>query len=297
MSFTGNAINLKGIRGSNVPANADDLSDIVSIVSPYETPLLDALGDPYGSAGGTTHTWFDGMNDRTNQTQIFTSHIRVTKDRLEARKLSLCDELDYQKQEHLRQLIRDLEHCVVCGHGNASPVENPFMRRMTGITNLLRTNVFVPGRDCFPDNMVLSRVQLDLAMRAICAEKGGRVDAASHVIAVNGDQRRRINGIITEAQPFDAFSDRSFRDLVSVYEGDYGTCRIVLSRSVPADSVLFLASEAACVNVMPLAYRHFYHVPKVSTDDYEEGEITGEYTVEVRDEASCAMISGLTKGV
>ncbi len=47
MSFTGKATYS---AGTSLPELAEDVSDIVGIVSPYETPLLDALGDPLKAA-------------------------------------------------------------------------------------------------------------------------------------------------------------------------------------------------------------------------------------------------------
>ena len=47
MAFTGKATYS---AGETLPEIAQDVSDLVSIVSPYETPLLDHLGDPLRAA-------------------------------------------------------------------------------------------------------------------------------------------------------------------------------------------------------------------------------------------------------
>ena len=56
MAFTGKATYS---AGSALPELAEDVSDIISIVSPYETPLLDHLGDAARSAGSTYHEWLE----------------------------------------------------------------------------------------------------------------------------------------------------------------------------------------------------------------------------------------------
>ena len=56
MAFTGKATYSSG---STLPEIAEDVSDIVSIVSPYETQLLDHLGDPTRPAGSTYHEWLE----------------------------------------------------------------------------------------------------------------------------------------------------------------------------------------------------------------------------------------------
>ena len=43
MPFTGKATYS---AGATLPEIAEDVSDIIALVSPYETPLLDHLGDP-----------------------------------------------------------------------------------------------------------------------------------------------------------------------------------------------------------------------------------------------------------
>ncbi|HPO70321.1 MAG TPA: DUF5309 family protein, partial [Anaerohalosphaeraceae bacterium] len=56
MSFSGKATYSAGV---NLPELAEDVSDVISIVSPYETPLLDALGDPVRAATSTHHEWLE----------------------------------------------------------------------------------------------------------------------------------------------------------------------------------------------------------------------------------------------
>src|SRR5689334_1035631 len=56
MSFSGKATYA---GGASLPEIADDVADLVSIVSPYETPLLDALGDPLHAAASTRHEWLE----------------------------------------------------------------------------------------------------------------------------------------------------------------------------------------------------------------------------------------------
>lgn len=56
MPFTGKATYS---AGSNLPELAEDVADIIGIVSPYETPLLDHLGDPQRGATSTIHEWIE----------------------------------------------------------------------------------------------------------------------------------------------------------------------------------------------------------------------------------------------
>ena len=56
MSFTGKATYS---AGATLPEIAEDVSDIIGIVSPYETALLDRLGDPPRAASSTYHEWLE----------------------------------------------------------------------------------------------------------------------------------------------------------------------------------------------------------------------------------------------
>jgi hypothetical protein len=381
MSFTGKATYS---AGATLPEVAEDISDIVSIVSPYETPLLDHLGDPPRAATSTYHEWLedellpnkDAINDDTwtdpaadttfdvdngdrfrvgdqvqvagsselmlvtgistdtltvtrgygsttpenladdqaihilgnaalegddapsarftnrvrtgNWTQIFTAAVRVSGSDLAVRKLSVTDELDYQKQERLRELLRDLENTVINGTApSASPQGSSSVRRtMKGIIPSLTTNVFEPGVDSFPADADLTEAQLNLALRLVWENASSRIDT----IVCNGYQKRRINSFITSARSYGS-GEETYRDMVSVYESDFGVCRVILSRSVPTDTILLLDSSR--IDVLPLAGRSFHYKPLASTGDYEAGEVIGEYTLELRNQAAAGKIAGL----
>src|SRR5438128_194159 len=56
MAFTGKATYT---AGSTLPESAEDVSDLIGIASPFETPLLDALGDSARPARSTVHEWLE----------------------------------------------------------------------------------------------------------------------------------------------------------------------------------------------------------------------------------------------
>ncbi len=109
-------------------------------------------------------------------------------------------------------------------------------------------------------------------------------------IVVSGFQKRRINSFMTAKRAFTAGSE-TFKDLVSVYESDFGVCRVVLSRWVPADTVLLLDSSR--LDVLPLSGRSFQFKKLASAGDSEVGQLVGEYTLEMRNENAHGLIRGL----
>ena len=71
----------------------------------------------------------------------------------------------------------------------------------------------------------------------------------------------------------------------------FGISRVLLCRSVPANTVLLL--DTSRLQVLPLAGRSFHYKKLASTGDYEAGEIIGEYTLEMRNESAHGVITGL----
>lgn len=386
MSFTGKATYA---AGSTLPEIAEDVADIIGIVSPYETPLLDHLGDPSRSATSTRHEWLEdallpntdkisdssitsatgetsfdvangdrfrvgdqiqvegkrevmfvtGVSSNTltvtrgyggttaqaianndvlrilgnaalegddrpsarfttrvrqsNWTQIFTSAVEVSGTELAVNQLGLADELDFQKQERLRELLRDLENTVINGVAPSSTQQgsSSVRRTMKGVIPFIDTNAFVNGTGGFPagagaSTNQLTEDQINFALRQIWSQSAATIDT----IVVNGFQKRRINSFIGANRRFGESSTR-YRDLVGVYESDFGVCKVVLSRWVPADTVLLLDSTR--IDVLPLAGRSFHYKPMAATGDKESGQVIGEYTLELRNENAHGLIRGL----
>jgi hypothetical protein len=271
MAFTGKATYS---AGTTLPELAEDVSDLIGIISPYETPLLDALGDPMREATSTHHEWLedellpnkDSINDSTytnpttdtdfvvdhgsrfrmgdqiqvegseelmlvtavstntltvvrgyagttaealadnkvinilgnaalessdkpsarftnrvrkgNYTQIFTATVEVSGTDLAASQLGLADEMDFQKQERLRELLRDLENTVVNGGQPASTPEGSgsVQRTIEGIIQHLSTNVFHTGDSGFPTGNDLDEAKINYVLRKIWENSSGNVD-------------------------------------------------------------------------------------------------------------------------
>ncbi|MFI4910037.1 MAG: DUF5309 family protein [Sedimentisphaeraceae bacterium JB056] len=382
MSFTGKATYSSG---ASLPSIAEDVSDIIGIVSPYETPLLDAIGDPLRNATSTYHEWLeDGLlpnrdqivttvwddpaddslfnvanssrfrvgdqiqvegskelmlvtgigsgsltvvrgygattkeslyDDATlniiggaalegedkpenrftirqrkgNYTQIFTAAVEVSGSDLAANQIGLADEMDYQKQERLRELIRDLENTVING---GMAVSNPegsstTRRTMNGIIQSCQSNLFTAGDSGLPSGTVLNEELVNFMLKRIWENSNSGVDT----IVVGGAQKRKINTFLSGSRVYSP-DDTAYRSLVDLYESDFGLCRIILTRWMPADSVLFLDSSR--LSVLPLAGRSFHFKPLASTGDYDSGEIIGEYTLEMKNEQAHGLLRGLS---
>lgn len=389
MSFTGKAT---FSAGASLPEVAEDVSDLIGIVSPYETPLLHHLGDPRRAAASTVHEWledqllpnidqvdddsianptsvgtfgvanagrfrvgdqirlgdkleimlvtavnvgggeitvtrqyggsptvsvvngdvirilgnaalegderpavrFTNRSRRQNYTQIFTAGVEVSGSMIAARTLAVADELDYQKQERLRELLRDLENCVINGTAHAATPQGAAgtRRTMRGILASITTNLFQPGAGGIPDGAgdndnILTEEVLNAALRRIWEQSSARIDT----IVCGGLQKRRINEFLDASQRTIESEDPRFRQLINIYESDFGVCRVLLSRWVPSNTLLLLDSSR--IEVLPLSGRSFHYKPLASRGDSETGQLIGEYTLEFRNENAHGVLRNL----
>jgi hypothetical protein len=381
MAFTGKATYSAGIT---LPELAEDVADIVGIISPVETHLLDAIGNPLREARSTYHEWLEdslvpnkdaisdssisdpdgetsfdvangdrfrtgdqiqtdgseelmlvtGVSGNTitvvrgyagttpeniangqvikilgnaalegddkpaarftnrircgNYTQIFTNSVEVSGTNVAASHLGISDEMDYQKGERLRELVRDLENTIINGgQPSANPQGSGSVRRsMKGIVQNVATHVYRPGDSGFPSGTGLDEAKVNYVLRQIWENSSGNVD----LIVVGGFQKRKINSFLSASRSFGP-ADKAYTDMVSVYESDFGVCRIITSRWIPQDAVLFLDSSR--ISVLPLAGRSFHFKPLASSGDYECGQLIGEYTLEFKNEAAHGLIRDL----
>ena len=152
-----------------------------------------------------------------------------------------------------------------------------------GIRNLVKWLLAKNGR-------VLGKLRLivnDVGTENIDAS---RLAEDVDLIVVGGYQKRKINAFLIASRSFGP-ADKAYTDMVSVYESDFGVCKIIASRWLPQDAVLFLDSSR--ISVLPLAGRSFHFKPLASSGDYECGQLIGEYTLEFRNEAAHGLIRDL----
>jgi hypothetical protein len=254
-----------------------------------DNQIINILGNAALEGADKPNARFTNRTRCGNYTQIFAATVEVSGTDMAASQLGLADEMDYQKQERLRELIRDVENTVING---GQPASNPegsaaVRRSMKGIIQHLALNVFHTGDAGFPSGTDLDEAKINYVLRKIWENSSGNVD----LIVVGGFQKRKINAFSAGSRSYGA-NDTTFTDMISVYESDFGVCRIVTTRWMPQDAALLLDSSR--INVLPLAGRSFHFKPLASGGDYECGELIGEYTMELKNEAAHGLIRDLS---
>lgn len=237
---------------------------------------------------------FTSRSRKRNYTQIFNATVQVsgTMDAVRGHG-GVADELEYQKTQRLRELLRDLENCVINGFAPAANQAggSTVRRTMNGVLASIATNQFLPNTGPIPigdgGGTDFNEAILNAAMRAVWEASSARIDT----ILVGSALKRRINAWLTPWRQTTP-AEETYRNMVTRYESDFGRCSVIVSRSVSPDSVVLLDSTR--ISVLPLAGRSFHYKPLGAAGDRTSGLIVGEYTVEVRNEQAHAVIRGLT---
>lgn len=304
---TGDQIKLDGKPEVMLVTSVDTGANEITVTRRYgntasaslaDDDVIHIIGNAALEGGDKPDARFTNRTRKQNYTQIFTSTVEVSGSQLAARSLALADEMDYQKQERLRELVRDLENSIISG---VAAVTNPqgdssTRRTMRGIIGSIATNVFQPATGSIPDgdgasNDVLNEAVLNAALREVWNQSSGTIDT----IVCGGLQKRRLNQFVAASQRTIDMGDKGFSSLVDVYESDFGICRVVMSRWVPSGSILLLDSSR--IDVLPLAGRSFHFKPLAATGDSEVGQVIGEYTLEFRNENAHAIVNALNTDV
>ncbi len=251
------------------------------------------IGNPsIEGCAGESQSRFINRVAKSNYAQVFSANVSASEQLAKDRGISISDEMDYQKHTRLRQLLRDLESCVINGVSASTQYLGTVLRHaMSGIIPQLTTNVMTPGAGGIPrgdgGGTELSEAMLNAAAKQIWDGRSVLVNT----IVVGGTMKRRINAFRSSLADVDMSGTR-YRDAINVYESDFGPCKIVLSRWVPMDAVLLLDSTR--LSVLPLLGRSFAYKNLPCINGQHNGLVVGEYTLEVRNEAAHGVIRGLT---
>lgn len=285
-------------------ARREDLIDVVTNISPKETPLLSGL--PMGSAAkNTLHEWttvaFDDYTDNAalegadfsgdtltaptrsnNVTQIIKQQVQVSGSEIAVN--GVTDPWQFQIQKSLVEHAKDTELAFMAGSRNSGG-STATARRLQGIINAITTNASTRlsgsslGETAFNDIMAL-----------IWAGTG---EVATEVY-VGAALKRDISGFTAGSTKFTAAADSRLMNSYSVYESDFGIHKIFLHRNVPT-----AANNLTLVAINPKYHRKSYLRPtKVSelsrAGDHMRADIISEVTLEHLGEKTGAVFGGFT---
>ncbi len=281
----------------------EDLIDVVTNVSPSETPLLSGL--PMGPKAVqtlheyTTDTFADYSDNAqvegaafsavdltqptrsSNNTQIFIDNVQVSG--TEAVVDGVTNAVSYQINKNLTEHAKDMELAIMAG--SRASGSSGAARRMTGVINALTTNASTRA-----SGSSLGETAFNDIMNLI-------YDSTSEVateVYVGATLKRDISQFTARTTPFEMADKRAVTNKVSIYESDFGVHKIFLHRNVPNG-----ANAKGLVAINPKYHLKSWLRPTKVEDLQKDGDrtrsqIVSEMTVEHRGEATGAFIDGFT---
>lgn len=217
----------------------------------------------------------------SNITQIFDETISVSGTAAATSQYSIDDLYEYEKQKKQLELALQLEKAVINGVKFES--DNGLTRQMGGIRNFIKTNVTDAGNKVLTDDLITDAFQ-DLY------EKGGFATGGNYKIIVGAKQKRAISALAKDQVVIER-QDNGRGQVVDHYLSDFGAAEILINNNVEPDEVFIV--DVNRIEIKPLQTRGFSHEYMGAKGDYVEGQIVGEYTLELQQEKAHARIKGL----
>jgi len=279
----------------------EDLTDIITNISPTETPMLSRFGKT--KAKDTYHEWqtdtlasaaknaqIEGTDPdpasltattRTgNYTQISYKVWRTTDTMENVELAGRTSEYAYQAAKALKELARDMEYSLVNGTGNSG--SSAAAREIKGVLSWITTNV---ETGTGTGNETLTETMYNDALQSIW-DQGGRPD----VTYANGWQKRKISAFSTPSTRNISVEDGRLVANIDVYQSDFGVQTIVLDRYMTSSVVALLQEDLWKVAFLyPVKHKE---LPDLGGGP--KGMVKTEWTLEALNEAGSGKITGLS---
>lgn len=282
--------------------NREDLTDIIYDISPTDTPFMSTVGQ--SKAKATYHEWqTDSLADATddnaavegadavypnltpttrvgNYTQIMQKTVQVSNTQDTVDKAGRVKETAYQLSKASSELKRDIEKTLLSDNAQAQG-DSVTPRKLGGIQTWLTSNVVAGGAAAFTEPMLKEAV-----LDAYTA--GG----TPTMLLVSPKQKQVVSefeGIAAQRYEAPKSSATTIIGAADVYLSDFGTLSVVPDRFLDDDVALVLDPTMFSVAYL----RPFKQTELAKTGDSTKHQMLTELTLQVKNEASSAMINGL----
>lgn len=287
----------------NAVGNKEDVSDIITNIAPYDTPLYTRIGKT--KATQVTHEWLEdelgspivnmfdegytystvAASPRTrlyNYTQIMHRGVHVTDSQEAVLHYGIRSEMAYQMQKKLKELAFDCEQAIVTQATKSPGGWNPPTPRIFGgLPYWIGTHVL--------GNAGIGRaLTFDLINNAL--EQTWNDGGKPSILLVSPRSKRIISTFTAgNTKYMDGNKTNKLTHMISVLETDFGTLQCLTDRFMPNDVVYGLSPEY----IKKAFLRPFKtgDMPKIS--DMARRYINGEWTLEMRAEKAHFKIEDL----
>ncbi|NDD83400.1 phage head protein [bacterium] len=300
-----------------VVGNREDLENTIYNVSPFETPVMNAIGRT--DVTNTLHEWqtdtiraprtnaqIEGdtftnvarvpTTRLSNWTQIFTDTIGVTGTQLAMKPAGRADEMTYQLSLAMKALKTDVETAILANVGGGNGTENSTGRTMRGLPSWLASNVSAAANGANGasgsartdgDQRALTEDLLKNVLRSVYDNSG---EVPSMIVA-GSFNRSVISSTFTGGNNRMQSMEKAKLDTtIKIYEGDFGVYQIVPDRFVRTRDLFVLNPD-----YLSLGYLRTWRVEDLAkTSDTDQKAIIAECTLIVRNERAHGAVFDLT---
>ncbi|MBQ7220778.1 MAG: DUF5309 domain-containing protein [Synergistaceae bacterium] len=283
--------------------NKEDVSDIITNIAPYDTPLYsrigktratqvlhewleDELGQPVVNQQDEGYTYFTlNVVPRTrlhNYTQIMHRGIQVTDSQEAVLHYGIRSEMAYQMAKTLKELAFDCEKALI-EQATQSPGAMGSPRIFGGLPFWIVTNVFANGGTPRPLTFDLVNTALEQTWTA-----GGKPS----ILLVSPRNKRVISTFTAgNTKYMDGNKTNKLTQMISVLETDFGTLQCITDRFMPTDNREIYGLSPEYMKKAFLRNFKTGDIPKIN--DMQRRMINGEWTLEMRAEKAHFVIKDL----
>ncbi|WP_236243135.1 DUF5309 family protein [Streptomyces sp. CC228A] len=318
---------MAGITTLGTTYNLPNYTGILYQLTPSDTPFFSAIGGLTG--GGQTDAiefeWqsYDlraaGQNTRlegadapteeervranvSNIVQIHQETVGVSYTKLAATQAKaginnaernpVLNELDWQTEQMLKQMVRDIEYSFIQGTYQ-KPVDNTTARQTRGILAAITTNVIAAdagggAADALTEAYVLNLLQT-------VWENGGIQESETATLICNAFQKRQLTDIFITQKNYREESRNMAGVRVQTIETDFGRLNLMLNRHMPTDEVAVVSLEQCMPVYQEIPGKgHFFAEPLAKTGAKEKVQLYGEVGLKYGNERAHGKITNLT---
>lgn len=302
--------------------NREDLSDIITMISPTDTPFLSGIESEKATA--VNHEWQtdelaaadsgnaklegdDAVADASTPTvrlgnicQISAKTPSVTGTQEAVEHAGRESEMDYQLMKRGKELKRDMETILVGTNQAKNTGAAATARKTASILSWIGTNDNIgTGSAASPTTLdgaatrtdgtqrVFSENQLKDTLQA-CWVQGGKPDT----IMVGGFNKQAFSTFTGRSTPMEEAKSKKIVATVDAYESDFGQLKVVANRFMRTRDCLVLEMEKWAVAYLP--GRKFVSIPLARTGDNEKRELVSEYSLVSRNEKASGGVFDLS---
>lgn len=297
--------------------NREDLIDKIYKTSPTETPLLSSMERVKASA--VYHEWqtqalaaadtdnavLEGDDAVTNQatptvrlgnySQISDKVPRTSGTQQAVESAGRASEMDYQVSLKTQELKIDMEAILFGTNQARNAGAAGTARRTASVLSWLKTNTSKSGSDPVAADgtgtrtdgtqRAFTEAQLKGVLQS-CWTNGGRPDT----IAVGGFNKQVFSTFTGRSTPTEDAKSKKIVASVDVYEGDFGTQKIMACRNIRSRDCLVLQKDMWALATL----RNMKMKDLAVTGDSQRVQILSEYALESRNEKSSGGVFDLT---